>query len=67
MSGWGTFFGRCAEWFPGRKERYRSKIEAIKEEIDELDKKKATDSNVSRYSVLATQLQKYEKAIKNIS
>lgn len=57
---------KVADWFPGKKERYRNQITKIKRELDEILSQKFTVSSYKRYMSLSDKLRKYEESIKNI-
>jgi len=65
--GWGTFFGRAADWFPSKKERYLAKIKQAENRMEKIAKKKPLSTADSRaYAKYGVQLRNYTEKLKRI-
>lgn len=62
---WGGFFGKIADWFPGRREAYRNNIEEIEREMDELQRRGLVGNRADKYEHLALRLRELRQKAKN--
>lgn len=60
MAGWGTFFGKLADWIPGKRESIQNQIAKTKEDMADVINKVPFDS--AKYQLLANKLSKLEAA-----
>lgn len=66
MAGWGTFFGKIADWIPGRAESRRNRIIRIKKELDEILKHSPfTTRDADAYMYLSEQLRDIQEQAAN--
>ena len=63
--GWGEAVGKIFDWFPGRAEARRNKIEQLEREQDALRKRPNTPANVIRLDDIARELGKLYAQAKN--
>lgn len=64
--GWGEAIGKIFNWIPGRSEHRRNKIEDIKREIAQIQKRHPfSDRDAARYEFLAGELRRLEQKAKN--
>lgn len=67
MAGWGDFFGKAADWFPGRKEKMVNRIESIKKEMYALQNGPTSLRSTDKYNKLSEELASLEKKLQTIS
>lgn len=66
MAGWGDFFGKIADWVPGRKESIANRIENLKRKLNEIQNRKPYSSrDAIEYGNIAEQLRQAEQQAKN--
>ena len=64
--GWGTVFGKIADWFPSKKEKILNDIKALERKIDDLQKNPNTPNYARLYDELATRLRNKREELKNL-
>ncbi|HEY9874594.1 MAG TPA: hypothetical protein V6D12_14235 [Candidatus Obscuribacterales bacterium] len=68
MAGWGTFFGKVAEWMPGRREAKQNEIDRLLRENEQLQKQHPLSSRtVDRIMRNADRINQLRRALEKIN
>lgn len=65
MAGWGSLFGKIADYFQGRNERRRNQLDSLRKKYEKLLKQPQTPRNTKRMSDVLRRIGVLESQNKN--